>query len=156
MNKVIRKGVRTYLIKDDKVVVIKYLQEPHRNYYDIPGGKIEDNESNTEAAIREFKEETGMDIYKPKYVGNLIVECKDIIFDFDVFIVNDYKGVPNNFLYNESMWIDIDLLLERKCFSNIQLLSKKYRYLLEIDSNFRIKFIIGENNKIIKEIIETK
>ena len=97
-----------------------------------------------------------MDIYKPKYVGNLIVECKDIIFDFDVFIVNDYKGVPNNFLYNESMWIDIDLLLERKCFSNIQLLSKKYRYLLEIDSNFRIKFIIGENNKIIKEIIETK
>ena len=58
MNKKIRKAVRTYLIKNNKVVVIRYKQHDN-GYYDIPGGKIEDGETPDETSIREFKEETG-------------------------------------------------------------------------------------------------
>ena len=35
MNKKIRKAVRTYLIEDNKVVVIKY-NEHDKGYYDMP------------------------------------------------------------------------------------------------------------------------
>ena len=43
MDKKIRKAVRTYLIKDNKIVVINYKNHDI-GYYDIPGGKIEKNE----------------------------------------------------------------------------------------------------------------
>ena len=59
MNKKTRKAVRTFLINDNKVVATKYKTEKNLDYYDIPGGKIEDAETSTEASIREFKEETG-------------------------------------------------------------------------------------------------
>ena len=41
MDKKIRKAIRTFLIKDNKIVVIKY-KEHDRRYYDIPGWKIKD------------------------------------------------------------------------------------------------------------------
>lgn len=153
MDKPIRKGVRTYLINENKVVVTKYIKGNQIGYYDIPGGKIEENESNAMAAIREFKEETGIDIYNPKYVGNLVVECPDMIFDFDIFTTNDYEGTPQKFENNDSMWMDIDSLLkEDKIFKNIKLLSEEYRENLTSNNNFKIKFILDKDNNIIDKI----
>ena len=41
MNKPIRKAVRCYLIKDDKVAAIKYKDGNKKaGYYEIPGGKL--------------------------------------------------------------------------------------------------------------------
>ena len=62
MDKKVRNAVRTYLIENNKVVVIKNKCEVNKDFYDIPGGKIENNESDVDAAKREFKEETGMQI----------------------------------------------------------------------------------------------
>ena len=46
MNKSIRKAVRCFLIKDNKVVVTKYKEENKKaRYYEIPGGKIEEGEN---------------------------------------------------------------------------------------------------------------
>ena len=45
MNKTIREAVRCFLVKDSKVVVIKYKSgNIKEGYYDIPGGKIEEGE----------------------------------------------------------------------------------------------------------------
>ena len=63
MDKPTRKAVRCYLIKDNKVVAIKYKKGNEKEgYYDIPGGKIEYAENPKETAIREMKEETGINI----------------------------------------------------------------------------------------------
>ena len=63
MDKPIRKAVRCYLIKDNKVIVTKYKKGNRKEgYYDIPGGKIEEGEIPKQTAIREMKEETGIDI----------------------------------------------------------------------------------------------
>lgn len=63
MNKPIRKAVRCYLIKDDKVVVTKYKKSNKKEgYYDIPDGKIEEGENPEQTAIREMKEETGLKV----------------------------------------------------------------------------------------------
>ena len=52
----IRYAVRVFAFKDNKVVCIKY-KNINKDYFDIPGGKIEDGETEIQTCIREFKEE---------------------------------------------------------------------------------------------------
>lgn len=121
--KPVRKAVRTFLINDNKVIVIKYKTDKNKDYYDIPGGKIEENESAIDTSIREFKEETGIEIINQKYKGNVVVEYPNMIFDFDIYLVNDYKGNPQEFEENCSMWINIeDLLNENKKFPSVEII----------------------------------
>ena len=40
------------------------------DYYDIPEGKIEECENSIDTSIREFKEETEIEIINQKYKGN--------------------------------------------------------------------------------------
>lgn len=157
MKKPIRKGVRTYLFNENKIVVIKYSNKENKDYYDIPGGKIEENETNVNAAVREFKEETGIDVFNLNLVGNLIVEYPEKIFDFDIFITEEYNGMPRIFKENESMWIDINSLLkEEKRFKTTELLSKTYCKYLKTEKNFKIKFVLDDNDNIINKNIEIK
>ncbi len=145
MNKKIRKAIRTFLIKDDDVIVIKYKTEKNKNYYDIPGGKIETNETSIDASIREFKEETGIDILRQKYKGNVIIEYPNIIFDFDIYLVEEFSGIPKEFKENYSMWINIDQLFnEFKKFPSIEIL----KYLKEDSIN--LKIYSDENHNIVK------
>ena len=143
MNKIIRKAVRTYLIEDNKIVVINYKSHDS-GYYDIPGGKIEDNETPEETSIREFKEETGMDIIKQHFVGKVLVEYPNRIFDFKIFIVDEYKGIPLEFDENKSMWIELDnLKKETKIFPSIEAI--KY-----LKNNMNLKITCESNNKVIE------
>lgn len=145
MNKKIRKAIRTFLIKADDVIVIKYKTEKNKNYYDIPGGKIETNETSIDASIREFKEETGIDVLGQKYKGNVIIEYPNIIFDFDIYLVEEFSGIPKEFKENYSMWINIDQLFnESKKFPSIEIL----KYLKE--DNINLKIYSDENHNIVK------
>lgn len=93
--KPVRKAVRTFLINDNKVIAIKYTTNDYKqDFYDIPGGGIEKGETSEQTAIREFKEETGMEIINPKYAGNLVIEYPNRVFDMDIFITSEYKGTP--------------------------------------------------------------
>lgn len=143
----IRKTVRTFLIKDNRVVAIKYITKNNMDFYDVPGGKIEENETSIEAAIREFKEETGMNVYNLKYIGNLIAEYPNKIFDFDIYITNEFDGVPKKTHENESYWIDVNKLKnEDKIFPTIQLLNDIFRKDI---SDFKFHFIFDENHNRI-------
>ena len=146
MNKPIRKAVRTYLIEENNIVAIKHKEKESRNFYDIPGGKIEENELSFETSIREFKEETGMDIISQTYKGRVIVECPNRIFDFDIYIVEKYKGEPKEFEENSSEWINIEELLTKpKTFSSIAVIQ-----FLNQDNNINLKIDMDNNHKIIK------
>ena len=69
-------------------------------YYDIPGGKIEEGESPKQTAIREMKEETGIEIQNLKYKGIMTIEYPDRLFIFDTFITKEYEGEPQEFEEN--------------------------------------------------------
>lgn len=120
MNKPIRKAVRCYLIKNNKVVVIKYKKgNKEVGYYDIPGGKIEKEELPEQTAIREMKEETGLDVTKLKYKGNMIIEYPDRIFNFVVFVATEAEGKPQEYEENSSEWIEIQELLQKEKLINL-------------------------------------
>jgi 8-oxo-dGTP diphosphatase len=152
--KPVRKAVRTFLLEEDKVLAIKYItNDDKQDFYDIPGGKIEDVETGEQTAIREFKEEAGIEIFNPKYTGNLIVEYPDRIFDFDVFITSEYKGMPQITEENASEWIKInDLLQKEKKFAEIYLLDNNHKTDLLNMNNFKFHFITDKNHYMIDEV----
>ena len=148
MEKKVRKAVRCYLIKNKKVVAIKYKQgNKMSGYYDIPGGKIEEGEMPGETAIREIKEETGLEVNKLKYKGNMIVEYPEKIFDFDLFITNESKGRLQESEENTAELIEInDLLQKDKILSCIMILDKFFLKGL-INNKYNVKMNIKVDNE---------
>lgn len=146
MDKPVRKAVRCYLIKDNKVVAIKYKTGKKRGYYDIPGGKIEEGETPKQTAIREVMEETGLSISNPVYKGNIIIEYPNRIYDFDIFISNEFEGKIQEFQENTSVLIDINTLLDKKTLSTIIILDRVFIQGL-IDNKYNFNMNIKEDEE---------
>ena len=152
MSKPVRKAVRCYLIKNDKIIVTKY-KEPNKKagYYEIPGGKIEEGELPEQTAIREMQEETGIIVKDLKNKGNLTIEYPDRKFEFVVFLADDYQGKPLQFEDNSSAWIDINHLLQKeKTLASIQLLKKEYiNGLINENYTFNMYIKVNEQENIL-------
>lgn len=152
MSKPVRKAVRCYLIKNDKIIVTKY-KEPNKKagYYEIPGGKIEEGELPEQTAIREMQEETGIIVKDLKNKGNLTIEYPDRKFEFVVFLADDYQGKPLQFEDNSSAWIDINHLLQKeKILASIQLLKKEYiNGLINENYTFNMYIKVNEQENIL-------
>lgn len=152
MDKLIRKAVRCYLIKGNKVVVTKYKKgNKKEGYYDIPGGKIEEGEIPKQTAIREMKEETGIDIKNLKYKGIMTIEYPNRKFIFDTFISDEYEGNSQEFEENTSEWIEINQLLQKeKILSNIILLNRFFiKGLIDDNYSFSLYIKVDEQENIL-------
>jgi len=151
MTKEIRNAVRSFLIKENKVIAINYKTGENNGYYDIPGGKIELGESSYDASVREFSEETGMHITNQQYKGHIILDYPDKIFNLDIYEIIDYKGTPLSLVENEAMWLDIDKLLKQeKKFATVEIL----KYINT--KNLNLKIDVDKKHNIIKiEKLET-
>lgn len=64
-----RLGIGVVILNPEGQVLIGKREGSHAPYWSIPGGYLEAGESFETAAIREVKEETGLDIVKPVVVG---------------------------------------------------------------------------------------
>ena len=53
-----RYAVRVFAIKDDKIMCIRY-KKINKDFFDIPGGKIEDGESEVQACQENLKKKQG-------------------------------------------------------------------------------------------------
>jgi 8-oxo-dGTP diphosphatase len=56
-----RSRAAAIIIRDQAVLLI-HRRKPGKDFYILPGGGVELDESNVEACIREVKEETGFDV----------------------------------------------------------------------------------------------
>lgn len=69
--------VLTYVTDEDKILLINKKTGLGKGYINAPGGHIEIEETKTEAAIRETKEETGLDVSNLEERGTLYFQFKD-------------------------------------------------------------------------------
>lgn len=158
MEKTIRKAAKCFLIQEDKVVAICYKSgNKKEGYYDIPGGKIEEGETAEQAAIREMKEETGIEVNDLERKGNLIIEYPTRKLIFDIFITHTYQGEPKETADNFSTWIAIEQLFQKeKILAGMVLLNRFFRKsLLAKNTNFRMKLVVDEQENILELNYET-
>ena len=93
----------------NKVVILDKVKKEGWEGLTFPGGKVEINESLEAAAIREAKEETGLDIKNLKFVGFITwlgKEYKDLGLLYET---SDYTGklTPEN-REGHLAWIDYE------------------------------------------------
>jgi ADP-ribose pyrophosphatase len=62
-------GVGVLIRSGDEYLLIKRASEPDKGMWSIPGGMVEIGEKVSEAAVREAKEETGLDVELVKDLG---------------------------------------------------------------------------------------
>lgn len=146
--KKVRNAVRVFVVAGNKVLCIRYKEE-NIGYIDIPGGKIEEGETGVEAAIREVKEETGIEVSNLEEVGNAVIEYPDRIYNMNVFVANDYKGNTRNNKENDAFFIDIeDLLKEKKRYAITYLLDTEFEDYFN-NRKVNVKFNVDSNHKVI-------
>ena len=138
-----------YLKKDNKILFIKFNKKWGQVYAPI-GGKIEVGETPTECLLREFKEETGMDINDLKCIGNveIIYPGKNKKFVMKTYIANKVNGNPLDLDDNYAYWLPInELTKNEKRFAITHLLdddlinyfeSEKINILFTCDDNHNI------------------
>ncbi len=84
--------VITYVEDGDKLLFIEKKRGLGQGYYNAPGGHIELEETAVEAAIRETKEETGLDVSNLEYRGVLHFNFKDIREIGYVYFTSTFSG----------------------------------------------------------------
>lgn len=70
-------GVYGLCVKDNKVLVIKKARGPYTGKFDLPGGRIEFDETFEKALAREIMEETGSSLISSKFL-----QISESIFDY--------------------------------------------------------------------------
>lgn len=102
--------------KEGKILLIKRskLNDVLSGYWDIPGGTLEDGEDPVMGAIRETKEETGLDIKKLKlffYTSNIDIKKNKqfvrLIF-FTKIDSNLKKIILNPREHSDYQWFDLN------------------------------------------------
>lgn len=61
--------VDAIIVDDGNIVLVQRLNNPYKDFWALPGGFVEYGEKVEHAAIREAKEETGLNIKLNKLVG---------------------------------------------------------------------------------------
>lgn len=106
-----------FITVQDKVLFMK--RQPHRsepNKWGIPGGKLEKGESAQQAAIREIKEETGLDLpSNVQHLGTVYIRYPEVDFVYHMYghDLHDYPHILFDPVeHAEYRWITIKEALQ--------------------------------------------
>lgn len=80
-------GVGVVLVSERKLLLIKRGREPGKGLWAVPGGKVDHGETLAEAARREVKEETGLDVE----IGE-VMWVGESISDHHHLVLIDFRG----------------------------------------------------------------
>ncbi|EEM02618.1 (deoxy)nucleoside triphosphate pyrophosphohydrolase [Bacillus pseudomycoides] len=84
------------------------------NYWELPGGKIDEGEAPEEALLREIKEELGCFITVGEKIEEVEHEYENIIVHLTTYKAYIESGVPKALEHAELKWVNVNNLLELK------------------------------------------
>ena len=111
------------------------------------GGKVEKGETIEEGAIREMKEESGVEIKKMNKLGILEFEYQDGSGNMEVhiFYAKEFKGSPTESEEMKPKWFDVNEIPYNQMWPD-----DKYWLPMFLDEKrFKGRFLFDEFNKIV-------
>ncbi len=96
------------IIENDNKEILCALRGPEMtlpNYWEFPGGKIEQGESKEEALKREIQEELGCTIEVFDHVEDTTYEYEKVIVRLETFIAKVVSGIPKVSEHAELKWM---------------------------------------------------
>jgi|ETNmetMinimDraft_8_1059916.scaffolds.fasta_scaffold04641_4 8-oxo-dGTP diphosphatase len=90
------------------------------DYWEIPGGKIDPNETPKEAIKRELKEELGINVKRLRFVRSFTHKYPDRIVDLSYFIIGNYEGEPFGAEGQNIEWVDNKDLVKYKLLPSVR------------------------------------
>lgn len=96
------------IIENEHKEILCALRGPEMtlpNYWEFPGGKIEEGESKEEALIREIQEELGCTIDVLKHVDDTTYEYEKVIVRLETFMSKIISGTPKLSEHAEIRWV---------------------------------------------------
>jgi 8-oxo-dGTP diphosphatase len=145
------------VIDKNKILLLKRNQYPYKDYWNMPGGKIEFGEYPEDASVREAKEETGLDCVSEGLKGvasEIVYENNNKKAHFMIYVsklkpkhtnvVESYEG--------ELRWFEINELEKIKITPSDLLMIKEFIF-KENNRFFKIKMIEKDGVYTVEEFI---
>lgn len=101
------------VLRNGKVLLVKRMKDPYKDYYALPGGILDDEETLEECALRELREETGIEGRVDGLLAILSDPARDprVRMVSAVFVVDYVSGEPRGGDdAAEALFMDIDRL----------------------------------------------
>lgn len=116
---------------DNEILLVKHGEAASHitNVYGLPGGRVEENESDEDRAIKEFKEETGLEVNKedlinyPNNIYQASIERKGgemVRFSWHVFIAKKFTGQLSGSDETQPEWIMVSTLDRYSLLPNVK------------------------------------
>ena len=96
------------IIKNGKILIgLRSKKDQGGGLWEFPGGKIELEESDVNAIIRELKEELGINAIVEQKVMQYFHKYKNTLYDISFFEINSFNGEVKMNVHDEIKWVDI-------------------------------------------------
>ena len=102
------------IIENDNKEIFCALRSPKMslpNFWEFPGGKIEENETPEQALAREIKEEFNCEIAVGKKVEDTTYEYEKVIVRLETYMSTILNGTPTALEHADAKWVPRNQLL---------------------------------------------
>lgn len=104
------------IVRQGRVLLTRRAREPHKDLWELPGGYVDRGEHPTRAAVREIREELGIDVVLTGLVTTSLEESPN----GETLVITAYEGItdveepdPDPGEVSEWRWFERDAIPER-------------------------------------------
>lgn len=91
--------------QDEKIFVTQRKGGTWKDYWEFPGGKIEEGETKEEALIREITEELDIEIEHIEYFDTITYQYPDFFLTLYCFFCTIKSGIPKLLEHKNAKWL---------------------------------------------------
>ncbi len=107
----VQKATLLFVRQGDQMLLIRKKRGLGAGKINAAGGRLEDNETEMECAVRELEEELCIHVTDPKYAGEVDFQFTDgYCFHLIVFTGSEFEGTPTETDEAVPLWFDVDAI----------------------------------------------